>query len=207
MAGQCLTQELNTVEECVEQTIARVGNELVLGAPLGLGKPVQLINAFYQRAATDSSLSLHIYTALSLELPRPGNHIEAGLAGPIVERLFGDYEELDYMTALRSGTLPANIRVSEFYFKAGAMKNNPLAQQNYISSNYTHVARDLADRGVNVLIQLVASRQKKGKKSISLSCNPDTALDLATRLRQQSDREYVCIAQAHDDLPYMEHDA
>ena len=207
MAGKHLTQELSTVEECVEQTIARVGKKLILGAPLGLGKPVQLLNAFFQRVAHDPSLSLHIYTALSLELPKPGSHIEASLAGPIVERLFGDYEELEYMKALRSGNMPPNIQVSEFYFKAGAMKNIPSAQQHYISSNYTHVARDLADSGVNVLIQLVATRDIDGRKSISLSCNPDTALDLGERLRRQNDREFVAIAQAHDDLPYMEHDA
>ena len=207
MTSKCLTEQLSTVEECVERTIARVGNKLVLGAPLGLGKPVQLMNAFYRRVASDPSLSLHIYTALSLELPQPGSHIEASLAGPIVERLFGDYEELDYMKALRSGKMPPNIQVSEFYFKAGAMKNISSAQQHYISSNYTHVARDLADAGVNVLIQLVATREIEGRKSISLSCNPDTGLDLGERLRRQNDREFVCIAQAHDDLPYMEHDA
>ncbi|MBE9538464.1 MAG: acetyl-CoA hydrolase [Proteobacteria bacterium] len=207
MENNGLTEQLDTVEECVEKTIARVGNKLVLGAPLGLGKPVQLINAFYRHVASDPSLSLHIYTALSLELPKPGSHIEASLAGPIVERLFGDYEELDYMKALRSGSMPPNIEVSEFYFKAGAMKNIPSAQQHYISSNYTHVARDLADCGVNVLIQLVATKDEGGVKRISLSSNPDTALDLSARLRAEADRECVCIAQSHDDLPFMQHDA
>jgi acyl-CoA hydrolase len=209
MVAKRLTKELNTVEECVEQTIARVGKNLILGAPLGLGKPVQLINAFYRRVAADPSLSLHIYTALSLELPIPASPIEASLADPIIERLFGDYEELDYMKALRNNSMPGNIEVSEFYFKAGAMKNIPSAQQNYISSNYTHVARDLADSGVNVLIQLVATRDSDEGKSISLSCNPDTGLDLAKRLRSKKDSDYACIAiaQAHDDLPYMEQDA
>ncbi len=207
MGNPYLTEELDSVEECVDKTIARVGNTLRLGAPLGLGKPVQLINAFFRRVASDSSLSLHIYTALSLELPKAGGHIEAGLVGPIIKRLFGDYEELDYMKALRSDTMPPNIEVSEFYFKAGAMKNIPSAQQNYISSNYTHVARDLVDHGVNVVIQMVATKQKSGRKCISLSCNPDTGLELAARLREKNDRDYVCIAQSHDDLPFMEHDA
>lgn len=204
-----LTKQLNTVEECVDQTIARVGKKLILGAPLGLGKPVQLMNAFFRRVAADPSLSLHIYTALSLELPAPASHIEASLAGPIIERLFGDYEELDYMKALRSNSMPPNIEVSEFYFKAGAMKNIPSAQQHYISSNYTHIVRDLADSGVNVLIQLVATRDSVEGKSISLSCNPDTAIELAKRLSKKKENGYACvaIAQAHDDLPYMEQDA
>ena len=85
-----MNRVLDTVEECVEQTIDRVGKHLVIGAPLGLGKPVQLLNAFYRRAASDPEISLHILTALCLEVPKPGSHIEASLAGPIMERLFGD---------------------------------------------------------------------------------------------------------------------
>jgi len=38
---------LTTVEECVDKAIASIGKNLVMAAPLGLGKPVQLINAFY----------------------------------------------------------------------------------------------------------------------------------------------------------------
>ena len=202
-------EQLNSVEECVEKTIERVGKKLILGAPLGLGKPVQLINAFYRRVESDPSLSLHIYTALSLELPKPASHIEASLAGPIIERLFGDYEELEYMKALRSDSLPPNIEVSEFYFKAGAMKNLPVAQQHYISSNYTHIVRDLIDRKVNVLAQLVATRDTATGKSVSLSCNPDTALEVRDTLNKMnaSESDFVCIAQSHDDLPFMEYDA
>ncbi len=46
-----MTDVVATVEECVDRAIARVGKQLVLMAPLGLGKPVQLMNAFYRRAA------------------------------------------------------------------------------------------------------------------------------------------------------------
>ena len=138
-----MTETVSTVEAAVDRAIARVGKKLVLMAPLGLGKPVQLVNAFYHRAAADPSLSLHIYTALCLEKPPLGTGVEAKLSGPIMERLFGDYEELAFIKPVRSDTLPANIQVSELYFKAGAMKNVPSAQRNYISSNYTHIARDM----------------------------------------------------------------
>lgn len=202
-----MTQVVDTVEQCVDRALAAVGNDIVLGAPLGLGKPVQLINAFYTRVASDPNLSLHIYTALSLELPTTGSDIEASLAEPIVERLFGDYEELLYMQALRAGALPDNITVSEFYFKAGSMKNVPSAQQNYISSNYTHVARDLCDQGVNVLVQLVATRDTGSGKEISLSCNTDTGLELSVLLRERAGHPVIAIAQGHPDLPFMGHDA
>ncbi len=129
-----------------------------MAAPLGLGKPVQLMNAFYHRVAADPSLSLHIVTALCLEVPRPGSHIEANLAGPIMQRLFGDYEELAFLAPYRNDSLPHNIRVTELYFKAGSMKNHPSAQQNYVSSNYTHIVRDMAGLGINIMVQMVAAR-------------------------------------------------
>jgi len=202
-----VTDIISSVEESVDHAIAAVGHNIVLGAPLGLGKPVQVMNAFFQRALIDPEINLHIYTALSLELPSPGSHIEANLAGPIVERLFGDYEELDYMKALRAGPLPANIQVSELYFKAGAMKGLASAQQNYISSNYTHIARDLCDRGINVLVQMVGVRDTEEGVRISLSGNPDTGIDVAARLLEERPESFFSIAQAHRDMPYMENDA
>ena len=201
-----MTEILTTVEECVDRAIAKVGNKLVVAAPLGLGKPVQLLNAFYRRAATDPDISLHIFTALCLELPPAGKGVEASLAGPIVERLFGDYEELAFLAPVRSANLPANIQVSELYFKAGSMKNVPGAQRNYISSNYTHIVRDLYDAGVNVMVQLVAARDTEQGLSLSLSCNPDTGMEMLDWYRQ-STRTGIFIGQIHDDLPFMENDA
>ena len=201
-----MTEILDSVDACVDQAIARVGTDLVLMAPLGLGKPVQLINAFYQRAATDPAINLHIYTALCLETPPLGEGVQASLAGPIKERLFGDYEELAFMQPMRAGTLPANIQVSELYFKAGSMKNVPGAQRNYISSNYTHIARDMFAAGANVLVQLVAARDTPEGLSVSLSSNPDTGIELM-QMYADSGRTCVSIGQVHADMPYMENDA
>jgi len=201
-----MTDLVTTVEECVDRAIAAVGPELVVMAPLGLGKPVQLLNAFYQRAAADPAISLHIYTALCLEMPPAGTGVEASLAGPIRERLFGDYEELAFIKPVRSDSLPANIRVSELYFKAGSMKNVPVAQRNYISSNYTHIARDMFDAGANVLVQMVAARETPAGLSVSLSSNPDTALELL-EMYAGSGKPRISIGQIHPDMPFMENDA
>ena len=201
-----MTDLVDSVEECVDRAISRVGKELVLMAPLGLGKPVQLVNAFYHRAASDPSISLHIYTALCLERPPAGSGVEASLADPIMHRLFGDYEELAFIKPVREDRLPANIQVSELYFKAGSMKGVASAQRNYISSNYTHIARDMFDAGANVLVQLVAARETADGLSVSLSCNPDTALELG-QMFDDSDRSYISIGQIHPDLPYMKNDA
>lgn len=201
-----MSRIVSNVEECADRIIEAVGPRLVVGAPLGLGKPVQLLNALYRRVVADPGLSLHIYTALCLEVPQPGSHIEAGLAGPIMERLFGDYEELAFLAPMRRGELPDNVQLSELYFKAGSMKRNTIAQQNYISSNYTHIARDMLAAGVNVLTQMVAARERGGELQISLSCNPDILLEIFDLASGGKSSVYFA-AQVHGDLPFMEHDA
>lgn len=197
-----MSEYTSSVEACVDRTIERVGRRLVLAAPLGLGKPVQLINAFYRRAAADPGLELHILTALSLERPPTPEGLAGRLAGPVLERVFGDYEDPAYMAPLRAGRLPPNIRVSEFYFRAGAMKGVTQAQRNYISSNYTHVARDLVAQGVNVVAQLVARRGE----AISLSCNPDITGQMAGLL-DAAGRPCMYLGQVHPELPFMGRDA
>jgi len=194
-----------SVEDCVDHAIAAVGKEIVLGAPLGLGKPNQLMNAFFRRAERDSSIRLTIFTALSLEKPRPANDLEERFLDPYLERHFGSYVELDYMNAIRRGTLPSNVTVHEFYFRAGSMKNVESAQRSYISTNYTFVARDLLDRGVNVLVQMVSARDIDGRPMLSLSCNTDVSLDIDAMLREERGRgrRFVSIAQVHRGLPFM----
>jgi acyl-CoA hydrolase len=201
-----VSEILSSVEDCVDRIVEAVGPDIRVGAPLGLGKPVQLINALYHRVAADPSLSLHIYTALCLEVPRPGSHIEEALAGPIMERMFGDYEELAFLAPFKRGEMPANVQLSELYFKAGSMKSHPTAQQNYISSNYTHIARDMLASGVNVMLQMVAGRQNGDELQLSFSCNPDVSPEVLQRCASMANKVYFA-AQVHDQLPFMEHDA
>ncbi|QOC21903.1 acetyl-CoA hydrolase [Wenzhouxiangella sp. AB-CW3] len=192
-------------ETVVDKAIERVGKRLVVGLPLGLGKPNRLVNAFYQRACSDPSIQLDIVTALSLDVPQPKHWLEERLMGPIVKRLFGrDYPRLDYLADLQSGSMPDNVTVTEFYFQSGVALGQPAMQRRYVSSNYTHVARDLVDRGINVCMQLV-SGPVDGR--YSLSCNPDVTLDLVRLVREQDHGPFMTIAQVHPDLPFMHGDA
>jgi acyl-CoA hydrolase len=197
------------VESCVDATINRIGSRIRLGTPLGLGKANHLVNEFFRRAREDPRLDLRIFTALTLARPRAKGELERRFIEPLAERLFGGYPELAYVDALRQGTLPDNIRITEFYFQPGSFLNVPLAQQHYVSSNYTHVVRDLLDAGINVLAQLVARAPEEAGDAFSLSCNPDLTLDLAPRLRDAERRgeKVALLAQVNRNLPFMYGDA
>jgi acyl-CoA hydrolase len=197
------------VESCVEATLVRIGRCICLGAPLGLGKANHLVNEFFRRAREDSRIDLRIFTALTLARPRWKTDLERRFLQPLAERLFGGYPELDYVDPVRRGELPANIRVSEFYFQPASFLDSPLAQQQYVSSNYTHVVRDLLDAGINVLAQLVGATQDEGATRFSLSCNPDLTLDLVPLLRaaERRGKKVALLAQVNRNLPFMYGDA
>jgi len=210
------------VERCVDDILEHVGKRIVLGLPLGMGKPNPLVNAVYQRAKADSSINLTISTALSLERPGWSNDLERRFMQPFVERMFGGYVDLDYMTDLTHNHLPDNIRIREFYAKAGAYLNIAHAQQNYVSCNYTHAYRDLVDSGVNVVAQLVSPgavdpetggvRPQGGGANggqLSLSCNPDVTLDVAREMRRQqtAGRHVAILGMVNPNLPFMYGDA
>ncbi len=199
-------QQLDSLEATVDLILARVGRRLVLAAPLGLGKPHRLLNALYRRVAADPQTRMHVSTALSLTPPKPGSDIEKRFLGPFLERHFGaDFEPLDWALAQRAGKLPANIEVEEFYLQSGALLNSPIAQQKYASINYTHVARAMASRGVNLLVQMVARDPDSGR--LSLSCNPDVTFDAIDLLRQRGLARPFVVAEVHPDLPFMDGDA
>ena len=173
-----------------------------MALPLGVGKPCHIVNALVDRAHHDASVDLQIFTALTLEKPKPRSDIERRFFEPAEDRLFGKYPELSYARLLRSNSLPANIRVNEFFFLAGRWLKNQTAQSSHISANYTHVFRYMLDRGVNVLAQLVARRDVDGETEFSLSSNTDITLDLLAA-RRDGRADFVVAAQANSDMPFM----
>ena len=186
----------------VDEIIGDVGKNLVVGLPLGLGKANHIVNALYARAAADPSIRLTLFSALTLEKPRPASLLEARFGGPLFERLLGGYPDLAYVAPLRAGRLPANIQVLEFFFLAGRWLRVPFAQQHYISANYTHAAGYLLERGLNVVLQLVAKRVVNGETRYSLSCNTDTTLDVM-RARSEGRASFRLVAQVNTELPFM----
>ena len=175
---QLMPKLFSDPEAIAEDIIRDVGTNLVVGLPLGLGKANHVINALYARAAADRSINLTLFSALTLEKPRPSSLLERRFIGPVIDRLFGGYPDLTYAGALHAGELPPNIEVIEFFFLAGKWLHVPYAQQHYISANYTHASSYLLARGLNVVTQLVAKRVVDGVTRYSLSCNTDTTLDI-----------------------------
>lgn len=197
------------VERCVDEIIARVGQRIVLGIPLGIGKPNPLVNALYRRVKMNPNLYLKILTAITVEIPKGSSDLEQRFLEPFVERVFGNYPDLEYALDLRAGRVPPNIEIVEFFFKPGGFMNMPIPQQNYISTNYTHVIRDALDNGVNVWAQQVATREVDGEGWLSLSCNPEVTLDffpMVEELRRQG-RQVLLLAQVNREMPFMYNDA
>src|SRR5688500_16849304 len=191
------------LDACVEATLTRVGNEIVMGLPVAIGKPNPLVNAFVRRAARDPRLTLTIVTALSLRVPRARSSLEGRFLDPFVKRVFGDYLDLEYVEMLEQQRLPPNIQVLEFYLQPGAWLDNEHLQQHYLNSNYTHVARDAVRRGLNVIAQLVAAPPAGDAPPtvLSLSSNPDMTADLLPRIAalRASQRPFALIGQVHPD--------
>ena len=183
--------------------LARVEGALHVGAPLGLGKPHRLLNALYARIESEPARPLHLYTALSLDPPAGGKGLEARFLGPFVERHFGnDFPRLSYVQALRRDALPAHIEVEEFYLQSGALLHSKQAQRRYASLNYTHVARALADRGLNVIVQKVA-RSTDGTR-LSLSCNTDLTFDAIDAIAASGRPRPLLVAEVDPQLPWLD---
>jgi acyl-CoA hydrolase len=200
-----MPRTFDDVAECVESTLARVGPHIVLALPLGVGKPNPLANEFYRRARRDPAITLKIFTALSLRAPQWHGELERRLLQPLVERLFGNDVPLDYVRDLHAGCLPENVQIVEFFLDPGALLHVAHSQRHYVSSNYTHVARDVAAYGVNVIAQLVAKRTTEGSAEFSLGSNPDVTVDLLELLAPQrrQGREVVVIGEVNRHMPFM----
>jgi len=197
-----------SIERAVDEVLARLPAHIHMASPLGLGKPNRFINALYQRVRQLPERRLTIYTALSLGRPSLGDGLQRRFLEPFVERIFGDYPELDFLADLRRDSLPPNIHVQQFFMQPGSLLHSEQAQQDYVSSNYSHAARDINAAGLNLIAQLVAEAPEH-PGHLSLSCNPDITLDLLPMIakRRAAGETILVLAQVHSDLPYMPGDS
>ena len=200
--------QLCSIEQAVDDVLARLPAHIHMGLPLGLGKPNHFVNALFQRIVQLPQRQLTIYTALCLGRPALGDGLQKRFLEPFIERVFGDYPELDFLADLHKDDLPANIHVQQFFMQPGSLLHSTQAQQDYVSSNYSHAARDINAAGLNLVAQLVASHAEHPDR-LSLSCNPDITLDLLPMIakRRAAGETILMLGQVHNDLPYMPGDA
>lgn len=197
-----------SIEQAVDHVLAELPAHVHLGMPLGLGKPNRFANALYARIKSLPDRQLTVYTALCLGRPDGGDGLQKRFLEPFLERVFDDYPELDFLADLRRDELPPNVHVQQFFMQPGSLLGSNEAQQDYVSSNYSHAARDINANGLNLVAQLIA-RDPQRPDHLSLSCNPDITLDLLPMLekRRAAGERILMLGHVHADLPYMPGDA
>jgi acyl-CoA hydrolase len=190
------------MDACVDHILKAIPGDIVLGIPLGVGKPNPLVNALYQRIKAHPQRKLRIITALSLERPVGNSDLEKNFLKPLVERVFGDYPDMDYVKDFRSGKLPPNIEVQEFFMKTGDYLGNANAQMKYISTNYTYAARDMAVQGLNVVAQAVGVKESETGLRLSLSSNPDLSEEVIECVRAMG-QPVMAVGVINRKMPFM----
>ncbi len=190
--------------DCVTYLHEQLGNQWSAATPLGIGKPNRLLNYLYQYVKQNPDIRMSLFTALSLEVPTGDSLLEQRFLTTFSSRHFKDYPDLDYIKDLKSNSVPDNIHLQEFYFQSGQFLKTPYAQQNYISCNYTHVARDMVNQGINVIFQMVAVDRSGETPRYSLSCNPDLTFDVIRIAKEKKRVIPKVIAVVNEELPFLE---
>ncbi|WP_240476990.1 acetyl-CoA hydrolase/transferase C-terminal domain-containing protein [Roseivivax marinus] len=190
---------MDDADAVAKEIVRRLGNDIRVGLPLGLGKPVTLVNALTRLAAETPDLRVSIFTALTLERPAPSSDMQRRFLEPAMDRLFGRYPQLDYADMLRNGTLPPNVEVREFFFLAGRWLGVDEAQRNYVSVNYSHARDVLLAQRPNLILHLVA---RNGDR-LSVSSNPDITADLM-EMRRDGRLDALFAGEVNPELPFME---
>ena len=195
-----------SIELAVDHLLDTINGDIVLAIPLGIGKPNPFVNCLYRRIKANPARRLRIITALSLVKPTGKSELERHFLEPLVARVFADYPDLDYVSDLHAGLLPAHIEIHEFFMKTGdyvgSSETNNRAQQNYISTNYTLVARDMAVQGVNVLAQAIGSKGEGDALALSLSSNSDLTLEVVENARTTG-TPLMMIGVINQQMPFM----
>ncbi len=195
--------KVHNTADCLKLIFAKAGNHLKIGTPLGIGKPNPLVNAIWQQAKDDAQITLELFTALSLQVPKGQSLLERRFLKPFTDRLFPNHPNLDYIDDLKCNKVPKNMRVTEFYMQSGKMLRSKTAQMNYTSSNYTHAMRDMLEKGMNVLMQMVAVKQTDDGPVYSLSCNTDLTLDMDPICQRKGVKRPLVVAMVNPYLPFM----
>ena len=76
------------IDDVFEAVVELVGDNLIVGTPLGIGKPNPLLNLFWSQAKKNPAIHLEVCTALSLQIPHGKSLLEKNFLTPFVKRIF-----------------------------------------------------------------------------------------------------------------------
>jgi acyl-CoA hydrolase len=204
-----MTTTHEDVGDCVDEILERLGTEIVVGAPLGIGKPNHILNELVERAVENPGIDLEIWSALALSTPEGDSDLERRLVDPIADRLFGGYPTLEYERLLQAGELPDNIEVHKFYCQPGKHLHNPTAQQQYASVNYTHVLQAIEQAEANLFLTLVGTGEMNGERYYNFGSNVDLPQDFLRTVvdNPERERDIMVVGQVSRRVPFMYGDA
>ncbi len=200
-----LPELYDNVKGCVDDVLGKVGKKIVLATPVAIGKSTIIANEFYRRAKEDPSISLMMCSGLTLHTPTWNSDLERRFIEPLVKRLFKDYPDPIFLGDALKCRLPDNVELREIYLAPGSAINNDRLQQSYISSNYTHVPREVENAGCNVTAGIIARRSGPQGDRYSLGSNADAAIMMFKRLREKMTEGYkgALIGQVNRNMPFM----
>ena len=89
-----MAEETARADAIAAEIIERTGGEIRLALPLGLGKPVTLVNALTRAVAQRPDVKLSILTALTLEPPDMSEGMARRFLEPAAHRLCVGYPRL-----------------------------------------------------------------------------------------------------------------
>jgi len=198
------TQILDSVVRCCDDIINTVGNEIVIGLPIGVGKPTHIVNELYRRAKQNPDIKLNICTGLTLHTPIPNSDFERRLIEPLVARLFPGYPDPVYFSDAKKRAMPPNVTLKEIYFSPGYALNNLPLQENYISANFTYVTRAMAAQGCNVTAVQLSPKAAGPQGGYSLGGNADAAIMMINDLLEsrKAGRKVYIVGQINSYMPY-----
>jgi hypothetical protein len=108
----------------VDHVLDTIPGDIVLGIPLGMGKPNPFVNALYRRIKANPASAACASSPRCRWKSRWAQRPGAALPGPLVERVFGDYPDLDYVKDLRAAACRPTSRCNEFFMKTGDYLGN-----------------------------------------------------------------------------------
>ena len=200
------TQFFTQSEAAVDALIEKVGKDIRVIMPVGLGKANRFMNTLYKRAVEDSTINLEITSALELEIPTGKSELEQKFFKPVQKRLWSETVELDYFKGVRNGTLPDNVKIFNLYAKSGQILDIPDLQKNYLNYNYTQIGRNGVERGWNVACSLFSKRETKDGVLISPGTNSDLYFGTVDEMKNKAKidgRKIAAVGEINPNSPFL----